>query len=441
MQTLKRFLEFKQEILADNSRLYKQSVLKKYAQDDCVKYYLGYIYNPYIITGISTKKITKVFTDAGFGLFDEIMYFNTVADLLEYIAVHNTGTDSILKSIQIFKTSKIVDAELCALLDAIITKTLTLGVDAKTINSIIPGLIPTFNVMLANKYFDNPKAIEGKRFALTTKIDGGRIIAIKDYDGACSFYTRAGQAYIGLVDLEAELNKVPCGTVLDGEITVENYQELDSKEAYKKAMMITRRDDPEKHGLKMLVFDYIPYDEWLAQHGTMIYETRRTHLEALFNSAECLANGKYFELLPVLYSGSDMSQIAFWHKHEVDRHQEGIMINDLDAPYEFKRSNVLLKVKSMRDMDLRIVDFEEGEGRLAGTLGAIFVKYKNNNIVKVGSGFSDELRKEIWENRDRYLGTVCSIQYFEETTNQNGGESLRFPIFIDFRPDLIEAAY
>jgi DNA ligase-1 len=92
-------------------------------------------------------------------------------------------------------------------------------------------------------------------------------------------------------------------------------------------------------------------------------------------------------------------------------------------------------------MDLELIDYEEGEGRLAGTLGAILVRYKNGNVVKVGSGFSDKLRKEIWQNRDRHLGTICEIQYFEETTNADGGESLRFPIFKDFRYDKLEADY
>ena len=49
------------------------------------------------------------------------------------------------------------------LLKAIITKNLPIGIDAKTINKVIPNLIPEFNVMLANKYFDNPDIVEGKR--------------------------------------------------------------------------------------------------------------------------------------------------------------------------------------------------------------------------------------------------------------------------------------
>ena len=87
------------------------------------------------------------------------------------------------------------------------------------------------------------------------------------------------------------------------------------------------------------------------------------------------------------------------------------------------------------------VEVEEGEGRLAGTLGAIHVRYRDGNIVKVGSGFSDWHRNEIWQNQIYYIGKIVEIQYFEETKNDKGGVSLRFPIFKDIRLDKLTADY
>ena len=146
---------------------------------------------------------------------------------------------------------------------------------------------------------------------------------------------------------------------------------------------------------------------------------------------------KYFELLPILYQGSDTSMITYYLDKVVADHGEGVMVNICDAVYDFKRSNNLLKVKKMKDLDLRVIGYEEGTNRNAGTLGAILVSYKGNT-VKVGSGFSDTLRQHIWANREKYLNTIVSIQYFEETSNADGGISLRFPIFLDFRPDKLE---
>jgi DNA ligase-1 len=117
------------------------------------------------------------------------------------------------------------------------------------------------------------------------------------------------------------------------------------------------------------------------------------------------------------------------------------MINICDAPYEFGRTWSLMKVKKMSTVDLEVVGYEEGSGRLSGTLGAILVRYKDGNTVKVGSGFSDELRALIWTEPSDIIGKIVEVQFFEETTNADGGKSLRFPVFKDFRPDKLVADF
>jgi DNA ligase-1 len=224
----------------------------------------------------------------------------------------------------------------------------------------------------------------------------------------------------------------PAGTVLDGEITILDNKGVPSKEAYKRAMKITRSDG-EKHGLKMLVFDAMYIDEWKNQKCTHDWVERRALLEGLYFYSP--QNRKYFELLPVLYRGNDTSKVLEYLEEAIANKEEGVMINICDAVYEFGRTWSLMKVKKMNTLDLEIVGYEEGSGRLTGTLGAIHVRYKDGNIVKVGSGFSDELRALIWLEPSDFVGKIAEIQYFEETTNADGGISLRFPVFKDFRPD------
>ena len=433
MKTLEQFKRFYNEITQNNSRNYKQEVLRKYKDDEVIKRYLQIAFDPYKVYGISTKKLsTEVRSITAF-----IPQTSTVFGLFDYLAEHNTGTFlEILECQNALNAVASLDRDCANLLTSLICKDLSIGCDAKTINKEIPGLIPTFNVQLANKYFDKPEYVEGKTFALTTKIDGGRIIALKE-NGKVSFYTRAGQKYEGLVDLEQEmLEMLPDGLCLDGEITLLENEGVPSKEAYKQAMKITRSDG-EKHGVKMIVFDAMLAEEFRNQRCDRVWEERRRALDLIFEPRDL----KYFELLPVLYQGEDTEMILKYLDEAIADDQEGIMINITLVPYEFKRTNYLLKVKKMSTLDLEIVGFEEGTGRLAGTLGAILVRYKNGNIVKVGSGFSDKLRIEIWASRDEWLGNICEIQYFEETTNADGGESLRFPVFKDYRPDKTEADY
>ena len=420
------FKQFVDELNENNSRLYKMEVIKKWAESESILYFLNFLYNPYIVTGISDKKLKK---DVGFQLGTCWLDYPEDSEIFEYVKEHNTGRDVDIWTVQQFRKIHIRE-ELHELFDKIITKSLSLGIDVLTINKCIPNLIPTFNVMLANKYFEKPEYVEGKHFALTTKIDGGRIIALKE-NGIVSFYTRAGQKYEGLVNLENDLLNLPIDNIcFDGEITLLDKGNLTSKDQYKETMKITRKDG-EKHGVKMLVFDVMTASQFKEQKCDNTYYERRAYLNQIFNEN----NLTYFENLPMLYEGYDTSEITKWLNYNIEHGEEGVMINIVDAPYEFKRTNNLLKVKKMNDIDLPILDFEEGTGKNAGKLGALITEYKGFPL-KVGSGLTDELREKIWNNKEEYRGLTMSIQYFEETTNQEGGISLRFPVFLDFRYDL-----
>lgn len=440
---LVKFKQFVDEITAENGRNYKISVLEKYKEDEDIKYLLNFIYNPYITTGISTKSYSRFHNKLCIDNYPKNI-FNSTRDALEYLKVHNTGDDntrelmfSYYMNIYLYEAKNLLETGqsvgIHELFYCIITKNIQLGIDSKTINKVIPGLIPEFNVQLANKYFDKQETVEGKEFVLTTKIDGSRIIAMKD-NGKVSFWTRQGQKYEGLVDLEKELLECTDDNfVFDGELVA---IDTDLENTYKNTMKLSRTKELEKHGLKMLVFDYMPIANFKAQKCPIDYSTRRAQLSAIFD-LNCF---KYFELLPILYKGTDTSKIIEILNEQVAAKNEGIMLNVCNAPYHFGRTSDLLKIKLFKDCDLIITGFEEGTNKLQGTLGALILDYKGNEL-KCGSGFSDEQRAEIWANRDQYLGKIAEIKYFEETYNQNGGISLRFPTFKDIRTDKTEPNY
>ena len=435
---LVKFKQFVDEITAENGRNYKISVLEKYKEDEDILYLLDFIYNPYITTGISTKSYSRFHNKLYIDNYPKNI-FNSTRDALEYLKVHNTGDDNTRElmfsyyiNIYLYEVKTLLETgqsvDIHELFYYIITKNIQLGIDSKTINKVIPWLIPEFNVQLANKYFDKPEVVEGKEFVLTTKIDGSRIIAMKD-DGKVSFWTRQGQKYEGLVDLEKEL--LECNDdnfVFDGEIVA---IDTDKENTYKNTMKLSRTKDLEKHGLKMLVFDYMPIANFKAQKCPIDYSTRRAQLSVIFDS-NCF---KYFELLPILYKGTDTSKIVEILNEQVSKGEEGIMLNICNAPYDFKRTNNLLKCKKFKDTEVEIIGFEEGANKLAGTLGAFVCKYKDN-IVKVGSGLSDEDRSYFWANRDKYLGKLLTVKYFEVSVDSKTGlESLRFPIYMRVRED------
>ena len=440
---LNDFYKFVNEILADNSRLAKIAVLEKYKDNESVKYFLQFVYDPYITTGLSDKKLNKELELFSYSLFDAEGNVNDGGGLgtvwldypedkviFEYIKEHNTGRDGDIRTVQNFKKYHFSERqEMLDLFDRIITKNLQLGIDAKTINKVIPGLISEFNVQLSNKYFDKPEIVNGKEFVITTKIDGSRIIAMKD-NGQVSFWTRQGQKYEGLIDLEEELKNIQEDNfVFDGEIVA---METSKEDTYKNTMKLSRTKDIAKHGLKMLVFDYMPIANFKMQCCPIAYSARRSTLSAIFD----LNSFKYFELLPMLYKGTDTSKIIEFLNDQTNKGEEGIMLNICDAPYDFKRTNNLLKCKKFLDTEVKIIGYEEGTNKLAGTLGAFICEYKNNT-VKVGSGLSDEDRAYFWANKDKYLNRYITVKYFEESYDSKTNlPSLRFPIYMRVREDI-----
>ncbi len=416
MKTLMHFRDFVKEMNAYNSRKYKQEMLKTYKNDEVIKRYLQIAFDPYTVYGISGGKLLK-HVHVG-----DVWCAPTVFDLFDYLKEHNTGKDYDIAVCQLaidwFAGD---DKELANLLMQLIFKDLSIGVEAKSINSVMPGLIPQFACQLAEKYFDKPEKIAGKEFAITTKLDGFRLIVFKNADGSIECYSRVGQLVEGLVEIEADLAALPCNTALDGELTITNYFDMPSKEAYKAASKIIRlKGATPKRGLTYRVFDCMKADEFKMQSCIKPYAERRAELDSF-------PKMQHIEVLPVLYVGDDTSKITEWLDKITAEGGEGCMLNSLWAPYVWGRTWNLQKCKKFQSLDLLVVGYEEGSGRLAGTLGAIHVRYKEGNIVKVGSGFSDEERALYWAQPDLILNKIVEVKYFESSRNADGTESLRFP--------------
>jgi len=115
---------------------------------------------------------------------------------------------------------------------------------------------------------------------------------------------------------------------------------------------------------------------------------------------------------------------------------EGIMIKNLEAPYECRRSSFWLKWKPVIEVSLAVVDVEEGTGRNKGRLGALICEGEDSGKqirVNVGSGFSDANRTEYWDARSSLIGQIVEVRADTVTQNQDGTHSLRFPRFVRFR--------
>ncbi len=124
-----------------------------------------------------------------------------------------------------------------------------------------------------------------------------------------------------------------------------------------------------------------------------------------------------------------------WVKEAADYGWEGVMLR-ADQPYKGKRSKDLLKVKKFFDDEYEVIDTEMGPFRYVKNgaeceetmLSCVMINHKGHT-VRVGSGFAIDQRQEFYQNPNKILGKIITVQYFEETKNQDGGISLRFPTF------------
>lgn len=414
--------------LQESSGKRLQEILEENKDNELLKKVLWFVYNPYIVTGLSSKKINKIVNK-------QIKYApaETIEEVFEYLQKHNTGTDIDIAYVLEFIQGK-PDQEMY---EQIFTKELKLGITSKTINKIFPNLIPEFNVMLAEKYWDRMEELEKTNpdIIITQKYDGVRCVAIHDKSGI-KLFSRQGKPIEGLYDLEEQLLWLPFGC-FDGELLL-NKDNIPSKDLYRETVTVVNSKDQDKKDIVFNIFDTCEIKEFENGYCSVPCIERKKIIQEL----EEQMKPDWWKSVPILYYGKYNKDIVQQELNkQIALEHEGVMVNIANAPYEARRTKNILKVKAMQDCDLKIIGFEEGTGKNKGTLGAIIVDYKGFE-VRVGSGFTDQDREYFWANQNELLGRVITVQYFEETTNKKDNSlSLRFPVYLELREKGKEVSY
>lgn len=418
MNILKITKDFVDEINRTNSILDKKEVLKKYPQ---VQKLLSWVYSPYKqfhVTSDNLKKKSDLISSS---------YFTDIFDLLEALSSRKiTGHEAIANCNSFIKTNK----EYTEIIYNIIDKDLKCRIGEKIINDVYPGCIPTFDVALANKYEDvksRVKVDDGTWYS-SHKLDGCRCITIIDEKGNIVFYSREGKEFYVLNNLKKEVEKLNLyNIVLDGEICI---IDENGKENFQGIMKEIRRKDHTILNPKYLVFDQLNLEDFNNKKSKEIFIERQNNLKKTLQNYK----GNNIEQLEQIKIESE-EHFAELIKIANDNNWEGLIIRK-NIPYEGKRSNNLLKVKKMQDAEYKVIDVEFGPFRIIEdkkettieTLSAVKIEHKGG-IVSVGSGYTLEERKEYYEHPERIIDKIITVQYFEETIDQNGKYSLRFPVF------------
>ena len=140
-----------------------------------------------------------------------------------------------------------------------------------------------------------------------------------------------------------------------------------------------------------------------------------------------------------LYSPEDVIQYTNWC---IEQGYEGAMIRSTDGVYKERRCTLrelnIFKRKPVADDEAEILAFEQQfenqnesftnelgnstrsshKENMVGkrTLGAFIVKSKkwdDTFRIGTGEGLTEELRNEIWQNKETYLGRIITYKYQE----------------------------
>ena len=420
---LKRIQEFVDRLKSTNSTNDKIDIIKEYEEDYIIEKTLKYTYSPFKqfhLTSATVKKNKKLEPREG---YNDLFY---LLDALTKRTI--TGHDAIqyVKGYVQYMEEWQQDLVFC-----ILDKNLKTRTGADLINKAIPKCIPTFKVALANSY-DKQKGkvnFDTQTWFASHKLDGVRCLAIVDDNGTCNFFSRQGKTFDTLDVLKNEIESLNLrNIVFDGEVCI---VDENGAEDFQGIMKEIKRKDHTIQNPKYKVFDYLMLEEFDNQESKRKLSDRLGNFNMVYNTF-----GKELKCIDVLGQWEVESEDHFQELAELatKNNWEGLILRK-DCEYKGKRSNDLLKVKKFFDEEYVVKSIETSIHRIIvdgleveeEMLSNVVIEHKGCD-VGVGSGFNQEERRLYFNNPERIIGKTITVQYFEETLNQDGCHSLRFPV-------------
>ncbi len=234
---------------------------------------------------------------------------------------------------------------------------------------------------------------------MSEKLDGVRAY----WDGK-RFFSRQGNEFFAPAWFTEKLPDYP----LDGEL-------FGGRQKFQRTVSIVRRQDRGEgwKELAFVIFDApalaLPFEERLARVQGYVEDVAPPYAEWLPHERCKGTEHLRQELARVEGLGG-----------------EGLMLRRPGSLYEAGRSHTLLKVKSFRDDEARVLGHLPGAGRHKGRLGALEVELRDGTRFSVGTGLSDAER----ENPPP-VGTIITFRYQE--LSRDGVP--RFPSYVGVRID------
>lgn len=416
---------------------------------------LVYTYDPSIVFNVTSKNIKKFIQKesplkANPVCVPDHLHHDDVFYVLDQLKDSNWTGNKALEMIKVFLQNK--EDDQVSLFYNIIDKNLKIRISLATLQRVFPEKFEEFPVVLANSYSSLQQKVgsdDDDVWFISRKLDGMRCLVMINVDnnnnknknkGTVSIYSRNKKPIHTLDYLRHELmtaiqhgvfSSIASSFVLDGEI-IDNFE----KDSFKTVMENITKKDHTMNNFEYRIFDCIPLSQFkkkndpkTAERFSVRYHKIRKVLE---EQQDHFHYCKILDQIP--YSEESIKEL----EQEAQTHSwEGLMLRK-DTVYEGKRTNSLLKKKTMHDDEFlcvdveikpfRIIDKKDKIEKTIECLSNITIQYTPETTVNVGSGFTLEERIKYYENPDAILNKKVTVQYFEKTE-----KSLRFPVFKGIR--------
>ena len=406
-----------QKLETDNSRLFKEGVVSDHIADADFRQGLQWALNPLVTFGVQQVPVSetdgKGITNADFYVLAEGLY--------ERELTGHAARDAIQDLCDLATNEQWNDWY-----RRIILKDLRCGVSVGTVNGVQKGTVPIFACMLAHDGAKHPKKIKGA-CSVEYKYDGVRVIAIVQ-KGSATLYSRNGKILPNFNLIEDALSKPEYnGLVFDGEVMSEDFQTL--------MKQVHRKSGANTEDAYLALFDMLTLEEFEAGYTPITsVERRKRMIDTVIEDSKIQVVDAFSVDFDTEEGQAEFDKL---NKHALAEGYEGLMIKPDSEGYKCKRSHAWLKVKPFIEVTLTVIALEEGTGKNSGMLGALVVEGEDDGKffhVNVGSGLSDDNRKDIWAAQDKVIGQLVEVRADAATIGQDSDTwSLRFPRFKTFR--------
>jgi len=415
---LQRLQDFVDQMKATSSLNEKKDIIGTIKNDKFITEALKYAYDPfkkYYVTPANCKKNSELLGHPN--TYGNIFFL--LDDLDNRVCTGHNAIANVNRFI--YENKQFED-----LIFSISNRNLELRASDSVINKVIPNLIPTFDVALANK-FDPKRANWNDVWLASRKLDGVRCITIVDIQGKVKCYSRQGNEFETLEVVREAVKQMGLrGVVFDGEICL---MDKNGNEDFPGIMKQIKRKNHTIDNPRYVMFDYLTLSEFDSKTSEMTLTGR---LGRFAKVAEHIESSIYLSVLQQVVVTDD-GHFAKLSAEAEELGHEGLMVRK-NVGYEGKRTQNLLKVKKFFDAEYQVVDLDfedhrvirEGKEVVMPMLAQVWIEHKGYKVA-VGSGWNQEQRIRYQKNPSELIGKTITVQYFEETKNQQGGISLRFP--------------